>query len=95
MSIVKRNLIKTVSQRTGIEPADVEVMLNNLLQTITDEVNNGQTVILRGFGTFTKKRKGPKAVRDLFNKRAFILPARKVVQFNPSKKTFKPQPIAA
>ena len=55
----KRELIREVSNETGITNEQVKVILNQALTTIVNCVTNGDSVVLHGFGTFLPKRVRP------------------------------------
>ncbi len=48
----KTELIETVSQRTGLSKSDVGKVLDETFAEIRRTVDGGETVALRGFGTF-------------------------------------------
>jgi DNA-binding protein HU-beta len=83
--MVKEDIVKQVIQRTGIQKTDVEEIINAFLITIKENVNNGHRIHMRQFGNFTLKAKAAKLVRDISRGRAYILPARHVPHFKPSK----------
>ncbi len=48
----KTELIETVAQRTGLSKSDVGKVIEETLAEIRLTVDGGETVALRGFGTF-------------------------------------------
>ena len=48
----KSELVGTVAERTGLSKADVGRVLDEALAEIRRSVDGGETVALRGFGTF-------------------------------------------
>ena len=49
------------------------------------EVTGGDTVTIRGFGTFQTKQRKAKPARNINTGETILVPARKVVVFKPSK----------
>lgn len=86
MSVVKKNIIKTVSQRTGIDPNDVALIFSEVVQAICEAVKSGQRVEIRNFINIKLKTRAAKPVRDIGRGKNYILPAHTVVQIKPSKK---------
>ena len=50
--MTKLELVKQISQRTGIERQDVVAVLESMMINVQDSVANGETIYLRGFGSF-------------------------------------------
>ena len=53
--MTKDDLAREVSQRTGLTRKEVTVVVNSLLDAISDELSRGGSVFLRGFGCFETK----------------------------------------
>ena len=59
MSIKKRKIIENISQRTGISQTATATIINEFLKEIQTQYRDGNTIELRGFGTFFPfKKKG-------------------------------------
>lgn len=55
----KQDLITRIAQNSGMTKKDVEAVINNFLNEITQALSEGEKVQLIGFGTFeTRKRSG-------------------------------------
>lgn len=54
------SIIKILSEKTGLSQAKVKRVLSQFLDTTMDAVSEGQRVVLRGFGTFSKKDRKPR-----------------------------------
>jgi len=61
-TIYKTDVVKTVSQNTGLSQKDATAALNSILEGIKSSLTQGKKITLIGFGTFssykTKARKG-------------------------------------
>lgn len=52
----KRELLQTVSEETGMDPAQVELVYNSMVETISTVLSRGEEVVLTpDFGTFIPK----------------------------------------
>ena len=81
----KSTLIYEVSKKTGIAKSEVEVVINEFLQTIIQSLKEQEAVSLRGFGSFfpIKKRK-----RDIYipgTNKKITVKEKLSIKFRPSK----------
>ena len=53
----KKQLVKRVSQKTGLTLTESNEFLNSVLDTISDTLKNKEDVFLRGFGSFMIKER--------------------------------------
>ena len=84
--MTKSELVTTVSISTGI-PEDVALKaLNATLSTITNVVGHGESVVLPGFGTFSRKHREERKGRNPQTGEELIVPAANVPSFKAGKK---------
>jgi len=82
----KGGLVTEVSRQTGLNKADVAVVIDSAMGTIRDTVSRGERVSLVGFGTFEKKRRNRRIARNPRKPHiAITVPARDVPSFIPGK----------
>ncbi len=81
----KLDIINKVSSQTGIDKADVHETIEAFLINIKEALKTGDSVYLRGFGTFTNKKRAKKIARNISTNTAIILDAHFVPHFKPSK----------
>ncbi len=48
----KTELVKSIAEKANLKVADTELMVNEFIETISDELKGGNKVTLVGFGTF-------------------------------------------
>ncbi len=60
----KLELVGVVAERTGLSKADVGKVLDEALAEIRRTVAGGQTVALRGFGTFRRSERSARKGRN-------------------------------
>lgn len=81
----KTELIAAVAEKGEITKKDAEKAVNALLNTIIEEVSNGEKVQLVGFGTFERReRKEREGVNPQTHEKKLI-PASKVPAFKAGK----------
>jgi len=60
----KHDLIAAVSRTTGLTQADTKIVVEELLETISVILEKGQSIEIRGFGTFYTKERKPRPARN-------------------------------
>ena len=87
--MTKLDLIKKISQRTGIERQEVLTVLESMMLNIQNFVAEGETIYLRGFGSFGPKIRAQKTARNISNNTTIIIPEHVAPHFKPSKSFVK------
>lgn len=86
--MTKKELIETIASQTGVSVKDTTIVVENLISTIKDSVENGKQIFIRGFGSFGMKEKSARKGRDIKKNTIVDIPARKVPFFKVSKNFF-------
>ncbi len=61
-NVTKKDLVKTISEKTGLTQVDTGIAIDNLLNVMSKELISGRNIEIRGFGRFKiKERKARKA----------------------------------
>ena len=81
----KIEIIKAISDQTGIHKVDVLVILEAYFQEIKETVYTGESVSVRNFGTFKMQKRAPKSARDISKGENIIIPERYIPKFVPAK----------
>ncbi|MEG0518669.1 MAG: HU family DNA-binding protein [Bacteroidales bacterium] len=77
----KKQLVKTLSQKTGMTLAESNGCLNAVLDIITKTLKKNEDVFLRGFGSFMIKDRKERRTMSLNTKQMITIPGKKVVKF--------------
>lgn len=85
----KTELIETVSIKTGLSKKEVEIVLNSLTERIKESVQNGNTVEIRGFGSFFQTRQEKRQIKSPIAGKTIDVPAKSKMNFKASKSTEK------
>ncbi len=83
--MTKADLVKIVSENTGIIRKDVAAVVDTLLNSIKDSLIDGNHIEIRGFGTFKLKVRKPRVGRNPKTDEKVPVPQRTVPTFKFSK----------
>ena len=81
----KTELVEKVAQGTGLSKADVGRVLDEALAEIRRAVDGGETVALRGFGTFRLSERSARKGRNPRTGEEIDIPASRNLAFKASK----------
>ena len=84
--MTKSELVMTVSGAADIPPKAVETMLNATLDAIIDALAEGNTIVLPGFGTFSRKHREARTCRNSNTGESMEVPECDVASFKPGKR---------
>jgi len=60
----KTQLIDAVAKESNLKKREVENVVENLINTIIDSVANGEKVQITGFGSFERKERGERNIKN-------------------------------
>ncbi|MFD1260398.1 MULTISPECIES: HU family DNA-binding protein [Entomomonas] len=90
----KAELIKAIGEKADIPNTEATKVLNAFLETVTETLQTGQSVVLVGFGTFLVKERAARMARNLQTGKPIKIPAKKAPLFKAGK-TLKESVAAA
>jgi len=89
MALTKKDLIETINTEVGLPKEKCSAVLESLLETIKDELVQGNIVLISGFGKWAVRTRKAKTGRNLKTLESIPIGARKVVTFKSSAKLRK------
>lgn len=81
----KADIISIISDKTGIPKVDILVTLETFFKEVKDTVSEGETVSIRGFGSFTVKKRAAKKGRNIKKNEVVYIPEHFIPTFKPAK----------
>ncbi|KPJ77271.1 MAG: DNA-binding protein [Deltaproteobacteria bacterium SG8_13] len=81
MALTKADIIQTVSEESGFSKKQSMETVETLLEIIKRTLENGEDVLISGFGKFCVKEKRQRRGRNPATGSAMTLSARRVVTF--------------
>ena len=79
--MTKAEIVTEIAKQTGIEKAAVLNVVEKLMEVIKDSLAHGENVYLRGFGSFTVKKRAAKTARNISKNTTIIVPEHKIPVF--------------
>lgn len=83
----KNMLAKEVAVSERITLSTAFKAVDGVLRVITETLAKGESIQLRGFGSFAAVNKPERIVKDINTGKPIAVPAHKSVRFKPSKET--------
>ncbi|MBC8301388.1 MAG: integration host factor subunit beta [Pelagibacterales bacterium] len=83
--MTKADIVKNISDKTGMDKSDVQMIAEKLMNEIKNSLENNENVYLRGFGSFIVKKRAEKTGRNISQNIAVVIPAHNIPAFKPSK----------
>ena len=86
--MTKKELVAAMAEKTEQTKKDTEVMLNTLIDVISETLSNGEEVAIAGLGKFTVRERAARSGRNPQTGETIEIAASKAPAFKASK-TFK------
>ena len=93
----KVDIVSKIADVTGVPKTDVLITLEAFFKEVKNQVKTGESVYVRGFGSFVPKLRAQKIGRVISRKESCVIPAHYIPAFKPAqifvdqvKKNFKP-----
>jgi DNA-binding protein HU-beta len=83
--MTKAEIVAEIANKTGIEKLVVQTTVESFMESIKNSMTNGENVYLRGFGSFTIKKRAEKTGRNISKNTTIIIPAHNIPTFKPAK----------
>lgn len=83
--MTKADVINEISDKTGIDKADVQVTVEAFFSVVKNSMSEGENIYVRGFGSFVNKKRAQKIARNISKNTAIVIEEHHVPSFKPSK----------
>ena len=83
--MTKIELVKIVSQKTGIDQMTVLAAVEGIVDTIKQALVEKENVYIRGWGTWTLKHRAQKTARNISKNTTLVIEAHDIPYFKPCK----------
>ena len=83
--MTKAEIVAYIATKTGVEKAAVQAVVESFMEAVKGSMMSGENVYLRGFGSFTIKKRAEKTGRNISKNTTIIIPAHNIPSFKPAK----------
>ena len=86
MTLTKAHIAKTIHNRLGFTNVRSSQLVDSLLETIKRTLENGEDILISGFGKFSVKEKNERKGRNPQTREDLMLGERRMVRFRCSRR---------
>ena len=83
--MTKADIINIVSDNTGVDKSDVHIIFDGICDSIKCALALGESIQIRGFGSFSNKKRAKKVARNISKNTSIIIEPHYVPHFKPAK----------
>jgi integration host factor subunit beta len=83
--MTKAELVEEVAKQSQLTKKDAEMIVQTVLDSITESLQRGEKIELRGFGSFRIRNRSSRQGRNPKTVSGVSVPAKKVPYFKPGK----------
>jgi len=83
--MTKAQLIAKVAQKSGLSQKDTNIVIESLIETISEALKDDDNVGFLGFGTFTTVQRAPRESKIPTTGKIVKVPAKRAVRFRVGK----------
>lgn len=87
--MTKADIVARIARETGTEKEVAMSIVEAFMATVKESVIAGDSVYLRGFGSFIVKQRAMKVARNISENTTIVIPAHPVPAFKPAKMFLK------
>ena len=82
--MTKADIVSRIIEQTGVEKATALAVVESFMEQVKNALTDGESVYLRGFGTFLIKQRAAKTARNISTNTTIIVPDHSMPAFKPS-----------
>ena len=83
--MTKADIVNEVAKSTGVEKIKVQNVIEGFMDSVKASLSKGENVYLRGFGSFTIKKRAKKTARNISKNTTIVIPEHNIPAFKPAK----------
>ena len=83
--MTKADIVSEIAQSTGVEKVQVQALVEAFMDSIKTSLTNKNNVYLRGFCSFSVKKRAKKVARNLSKNTTITIPEHNIPAFKPAK----------
>ena len=83
--MTKADIVNEIAKSTGLEKIVVQKVVENFMDNVKSSLIQNNNVYLRGFGSFTLKKRAKKTARNISKNTTLVIPEHYIPAFKPAK----------
>lgn len=83
--MTKADVITEIAGKTGIEKEEVAKTLESFFTVVKQSLAEGESIYVRGFGSFINKKRAQKVARNISKNTAMVIEEHFIPSFKPAK----------
>lgn len=83
--MTKADIVNEIAKSTGVEKVAVQKTVEAFMETVKGSLVNGESVYLRGFGSFITRKRARKTARNITKGTSMEIPEHFIPSFKPAK----------
>ncbi len=83
--MTKADIVENIAERTGLTKTDTSLVVEGIIETLKEALVGGDSVEIRGFGTFKIKKRAARRARNPRTGEPVDIPAKYVPAFKASR----------
>lgn len=83
--MTKAEIVSEIAKSTGVDKETALAVVESFMEHVKGSLVRGESVYLRGFGSFIIKERAEKTARNISKKETIVIPKRRIPAFKPSK----------
>ena len=72
--MTKADIVDIISSSVGLTKVETEAVVNGFMETVIDSLKRGDTIVLRGFGSFKVVKRAQRVARNPKTNEEVIVP---------------------
>jgi integration host factor subunit beta len=88
-NLTRNEIVRRLAERTVLTVAEARTVVETIIESVTNAIQKGDKVELRGFGTFRTRQRKPRIGRNPKTGSKVDVPLKKVVYFKLGKELKK------
>jgi len=87
--VTKADIINQIASKTGVDKIEIATIIEGFFVIVKDSLADGNSIYIRGFGSFINKKRRKKIARNISKNTAIVIDEHYIPSFKPSKKFIK------
>ena len=83
--MTKADIVSEIAKSTGVEKVQVQAIVEAFMESIKTSLTQKNNVYLRGFGSFSVKKRAKKFARNISKNTTITIPEHNIPAFKPAK----------